>query len=282
MYKFVIRILVLGCVIYNLTACDATQYRTNTVETASSQPVAAKTGGLTLSTSTQPPTVYASQTQPHPIITTSKASITTRPAFTRGSWQLRWLNDIPCQLPCFEGITPGVTPGEQISNILSRDSAVNPKSVKTFSSGSLSSISWVWAEGGGGGEVYYPVGSIKAPVYSIRVSYPSDYQLKEIINKFGEPDYVFARRYLGDGAGYVYGVEFIYTLKGFLIESSDKPSQKPDLRPEMAVSDLYVFPAGSKLEYLGDSYVKGAQPWQGFKDFDYYCREEALPDKPCT
>jgi hypothetical protein len=111
------------------------------------------------------------------------------------NWGMRWMNNEPCQAPCWENLTPGVTTVDE-SMLLLMDSPINwvrylPKD---------NSISFEWRNKD---NIYYSgyieLNSLVSPavVKSIRLDVLSNnvgLELKNILTSFGEPQISFTGR----------------------------------------------------------------------------------------
>ena len=196
-------------------------------------------------------------------------------------WQIRWLQGVPCSPPCWEGITPGATTAQQAISILKKNVLFEPSSIITRELKSSSYVVWYLMNGKEGGEAYYGSKSSNTVITSIRPIFDTSYKLKDIIQLYGEPEYVVATYSRGvETAAHFYDLSFSYVTKGFTLQSNTNGSvTMPTLSPEMYVKNPTFFVA---IKNLKDFKPYSAVAWQGFEDFNFYCREPDHPDKPCT
>lgn len=111
----------------------------------------------------------------------------------------RWLNGIPCEPPCWEGVTPGETTYLEAERIWSK----NPlfKEVITRSSPSkaiyltLNTAPFLFTAA-----APYELSNLQSHIYLIRVQPFTRFKLIDLINAFGSPSHVIAenRNRLGD------------------------------------------------------------------------------------
>lgn len=221
----------------------------------------------------------------------------TKPALPQ-DWQYRWLRGIPCRPPCWEGVTPGKTTPSEAVEILNRSPlVVNAKMETNSLFPENGTIVWYWVgnekgDSGYDGEIYYSAKNLAVPVYQIRPRLRVKFKLQDVIQAYGEPEYVIASDNPNPdiGSGRTYSIKFIFLSQGFTLDYgviSKDESGKPAINPGMLVSEPDYFASG--IEGYNRAY-RGLQPqpdlfvsWQGFKDFDFYCRTLIGSDvKDCT
>ena len=67
-------------------------------------------------------------------------------------WTSRWLRGIPCQPPCWEGITPGKTTADEATGLLQKSSLIANVSITTSLMAPYDKlIIWNWADNSKGG-----------------------------------------------------------------------------------------------------------------------------------
>ncbi len=215
---------------------------------------------------TSPPTKLLSPTKPPP------------PA----DWPYRWLKGIPCQPPCWEGITPGQTTAAEAVEILERSpliATVEITSVPLLPTIGL--VIWDWVDGEEGGEAVFntPPSNL---VYLVHPSLPITFRLGDVIQAYGEPSHVIARSHREPHSSDIsYDLSILYRPQGFILIGSAGYS-KPILSADTLVSVTFFAPNDEGLQAaLGGAaaYPEWLVPWQGMKDFDYYCRD--IAGKPC-
>lgn len=187
-------------------------------------------------------------------------------------WQFRWLKGIPCSPPCWEGITPGTTVGIQAEALLGKSPIVASTSVYTFTD--YVSVGWDWVSGTRGGAARYDNLPSDQTIYGIWPIYHDLFRFRDISEAFGEPSHVMARAYKSPFQGKTLTqVWIIYLDRGFLLWTEQK-----DLDKDTAFWDLAFFVPTlnglAKVEPWARFHPDWVIPWQGFKGFDFYCRDE--------
>lgn len=188
-------------------------------------------------------------------------------------WQTRWLDAIPCQPPCWEGITPGRTSGAEAVNLLRRSPLVRASTVTSGAPLPYGRIEWRWTDGAWGGMILYSAEAVTTPVETIFPSLPL-FRLGDVIRRYGEPNSVRAFIYpTPDGPRY-HSVTLFYLSKGILLnrETEDQFDLTEDLLLEVAFfapsNEGLAAATGRHLDFL-DTGV----PWEGYRGFDQYCRQ---------
>ncbi len=201
-------------------------------------------------------------------------------------WRKRWLQGIPCRLPCWEGITPGITSYDEALKLLSADKRIT--NIRTYSSNipktaynnkaeELKVIEWSWG-GLAQGEILTKSDGYEEVKY-LRPGYGISFSLKEIMAAYGEPQFIQAYTQLDD-VGQTYGLVLIFKDKGFAIDTGGiKPIT---LEESLTFRDFVIF--GPDIENLKLQIVvrdEWLQSWQGFKDYDYSCWKIAYLINSC-
>jgi len=180
-------------------------------------------------------------------------------------WKQNWLKGIPCAPPCWEGIIPGQTRGNEVLKLLE----LNPVITKLKQTPGY--VSWEWSKESGGGTAVYDKQTQEQFIYSIILEYPRPFTLNEITQAYGEPSNISASVVRDpEGTGASYYLYIIYLDKGFaLVESSSKEIL---LSPTLELKKIIFFIPGI------DGYLKAkpgirndVKTWQGFKGFNFYC-----------
>lgn len=199
-----------------------------------------------------------------------------QPQIPSKDWQLHWLQGVPCRAPCWEGITPGKTNVTQTMEILSHIPSLTNLDKRNDSKPSeLGRLSWDWKNGNKGGYVYYSPSnetiSIVAPIFDAWFSF------HDVLQTYGEPSHITAWIYQSpDVSSKNYHMVLVYLSQGFEIWGNQLT--KPNLNEDMLFNQVMFFePTREQLE-ASDGTAKQHPdwliPWQGFKGFDYYCRDE--------
>lgn len=211
-------------------------------------------------------------------------------------WQYRWLKGIPCQPPCWEGITPGQTTAKDGLNILQTISYItDAKLHPPAKNETYGSLDWSWTDGGrykrngafDGSYLIYEPQTTNEIIYLLRPDLP-EYKFSEIVKSFGEPSHIIAvvtSDRASAGRNVFYNLYIVYLQQGFVLSNkfSSANSSKPMINSELLFGGVEFFVSGvGGLESAHQNYTKLLVPWQGYKSFDYYCREESLDFKVCN
>jgi len=212
------------------------------------------------------------------------ASPTTPPL--SDDWPSRWLIGVPCRPPCWEGITPGQTTSVEAADILQLSpviTAVEITTVPLFPETGL--VQWKWrstGENGGGALFHSQIPS--SPIYLIDPDLPTSFGFGDVIRAYGEPTHIIARARHGPdiGSGISYDLTLVYLSYGFLLDAGGG-SDKPLLGEGTRLRDVVFFEPGEEgfeaAFQWASVYPEWLVPWQGMRDFDFYCRDEE--GKPC-
>ncbi len=226
----------------------------------------------------QPPSPGAIRPTP-----TDVTPASTDPALLASSdWTARFLGRVPCEPPCWEGVTPGLTTADDAFRIFKSSPALKNVQMPDANSYGYGSISWNWADRSGGGYAHYYVHN--KIIGEIKILQPPRYIVENVIKAYGEPKHIAALRVrnveaMETGRG-IYGTYFVYLGYGFALGESglyDKPSLGKDMN--WPVLTFFGTTRGSFEDALGVPF-ESLVPWEGFKSFDYYCRDEGTLE-PC-
>ncbi len=185
--------------------------------------------------------------------------------------QLKWLKGNPCRLPCWEQITPKKTGIIAALSVLNH----NPD-IQVTNSGSPEEphrIEWNWTSSSKkGGTIYYDLQS--SIIQQINMVFSKNFSLKDVIQTYGEPDFVIATETWVNREGTIieHTLSFVYETYGFTLydASTGKP---PTLNNDNSFANVVIFNPKSTLteqNVMGNPTYLVA--WQGFKDFAFYCR----------
>ena len=201
-------------------------------------------------------------------------------------WSYRWLKGIPCRAPCWEGITPGQTTAEEEVQILQRSPIVTAVKITAIPGApDVGVVEWNWTNTGrrGGGAEFHAQ-TPSSPIYLVAPIFPVSFKLGDVIQAYGEPSHIIASSYYGPDidSGVFYDLSILYLPQGFIIGVAGG-RVKPTLSVDTLSEAVVFFAPGeeglrSAFQWAA-AYPNGLIPWQGMKDFDYYCRDEA--GKPC-
>jgi hypothetical protein len=144
--------------------------------------------------------------------------------------------------------------------------------------------SWVGTEKEQGGQALFHAQTPSSPIYVVEPYLPVSFTLGEVIQAYGEPSHVVARAWVLPGSSDVaaYELSILYLSQGFILTLGDE-RMKPTLGVDTRLERVLFFAPGDEglqaASPLWDAYPGRPTPWQGMKDFDYYCR--ATAGTPC-
>lgn len=193
-------------------------------------------------------------------------------------WQFRWLKGVPCRAPCWEGITPGKTSATEAIEILKQSPLVAYVQQGRYApSSGLGDVSWDWINGDKGGYANYPINTSAQIIGSIFPAFRQRYALRDVLQAYGEPSHILAQAKQGPdiGSGIFYDVWLVYLPQGLALTGGG--ATKPDLENMYLDRVIFYIPTREGLEanvWLAKEHPEWVLPWQGFKGFDYYCRDE--------
>ena len=201
-------------------------------------------------------------------------------------WPLRWLQGIPCRPPCWEGVTPGLTPVTKAVEIWRNNPLISTTRIVTsgLPHDDENDVVWTWATEGSfqGGQASFRNETSDQTITLITPYYPTDFKLGDVIHAFGEPSEIAATASHNPEKGFTYAIRLVYRSQGFVL--SDGWTSKPSLNAELSFSKVVFFAPtdeglATALPGIADR-TGWLVPWQGFKKFDYYCRDDGI-DRAC-
>ncbi len=202
--------------------------------------------------------------------------------------QIRPFTDSPCDLPCWYGLTPGVTEVETSKAITASIPVIDSANVHNADAYMSSEIFRMYRILRDGAELYVDSSAGKVKVISIgEHEIPYGETLKDIVNRFGAPEYVFASYQGPENVKLV--IDFGYPSKGAIFWGYTLPSNRSyqgedQFGPETpVVGAMYVEPGPIdqvlNLPELGTRLapcvLKYKQPWTGFGSIK-------IPGKECA
>jgi hypothetical protein len=237
-----------------------------------------------------------------PFPTPTPQTADTGPSRPPPGFEKRWLQAIPCAPPCWEDIIPGQTTLTDAVRLLQQNPGVQPQSVLSRPYGQPEEhtgyIQWRWLGSEGGGEVSYQGTEGKGEAIVTYISpglggIPSadaSFTLGDVIAAYGEPTHIHATGFFGmHGDGPFYTMDFYYEKHGMALESNGIYHTKPHLDSNIRLDRVTfstdpVHPSRPTFAAIPDDPSTGPQVWQGFKEFDFYCRNTSIGAKagsPC-
>jgi hypothetical protein len=190
---------------------------------------------------------------------------------------LSLLTGEPCEPPCWQGLTPGVSTHEEVNEFIRTSRFVNPQTLHLSGLHRAGgqrvgvSISWRSTVGGGRGSNNF---TVKGGVLEGITIYP-DYglTLERLMERYGPPE-----KYVANLSGYErlwIDVTLFYPTHGFTVYLALRP-EDATLKPESKVVSVWYFQAASlerfielqcEAGYLGGTPEKSLEPlqdWQGY------------------
>lgn len=211
----------------------------------------------------------------------SPVSTPTRP-LPPSDWQLRWLRGIPCRAPCWEGVTPGQSSASEAIALLNHSPIViNAQRKVVALMPELGRVTWNWVDGQEGGYANYPAKTSTEIIYSIAPLFRKTFRLTDVLETYGTPSHIIATaqpapdRYSPTITKIFYDSWFIYLPQGLVVRSGGP--DKPDLSQDTLFDQVVFFvPTQEGLEKsisIAREHSEWILPWQGFRNFEFYCRD---------
>jgi len=214
---------------------------------------------------------------------------TERPPLTKpplpADWPYRWLKGIPCHPPCWEGVTPGQTTAAEAAEILHLSPLIATVEVTTTRlTPEMGEVRWSWVgrEGRWGGWAAFHAQMPSSPIYAVYPYLPASFRLGDVIQSYGEPSHIIAKAFpRPDSEGFDYALSILYRSQGFIL--LDGGAIKPALNADTLFEGVIFFALndeGLQAALAGAAeHPEWVIPWQGMKDYDYYCTD--IAGKPC-
>ncbi|MBU0491269.1 MAG: hypothetical protein KKA73_14725 [Chloroflexi bacterium] len=197
-------------------------------------------------------------------------------------WPTRWLRGIPCSPPCWEGMIPGETTAAEAVEIWRASPVIDTVEIsipRIMPDRGI--VTWTWVGGKDGGEAIFHAQTTDNPIYIIHPYLPTSFKLGDIIQAYGEPSHVAAIvTSRPDDDGIDYSLSILYRLQGFILFEvlhEGKPILNEDT--PFHVSFFALNDEGLRAAIKETSISRWGIPWQGMKDYDFYCRDER--GNPC-
>jgi hypothetical protein len=201
-------------------------------------------------------------------------------------WTHQWLQSSAiCRAPCWEGITPGQTTVAQAYSLLSQNPLTQSTTIFTSPSAlDTSEIDWQWRDGAVGGRMFYSVQSSPHIIHVIQVNYPNTFALQDVIAAYGNPSHIIATKHIGGFPGESgpsdvdYSIWVVYLEKGLLLGAGGK--HQLDIHADLELSTPTFFAPGQATftALFNQMESKALVPWQGYREFGFYCRTENTKD----
>ncbi|MBA3470334.1 MAG: hypothetical protein H0T53_11900 [Herpetosiphonaceae bacterium] len=204
------------------------------------------------------------------------------PAYPRpytSDFPLRWLDGIPCTPPCWEGITPGITDAETAIRQLYAIPIINTSTITTYNVRNTTDmvIGWEWVmtdseHDAGYGSMYYDGADLLQRITNVRPLYESDdtIALGALIARYGEPAWIKAHAFQVHGPEVLYSLAVIYQTYGLQIEQGGLAREPITIDDAVTFNEITFYPVPFTAP-ITDPKNGIWKPWEGMKDFGYYC-----------
>ncbi len=194
------------------------------------------------------------------------------------NWTSYWLRGIPCGPPCWEGITPGRSTAHEALTLLQANPLIaNARLEVSSADPDFGQIVWRWTDGQPGGIARFHAQTSEQIIYEMSPDFPKRVQLQDIIEAYGEPQYVVASALRNPDNSIAYDLRIVYLTRGILLIKDANSPSTPVMSRDMTFNRIVFFePTEQTLSIvLGGSgaHPEWRLPWQGIKDFDFYCRD---------
>lgn len=237
-----------------------------------------------------PGVTRTSQTIEQQLQATSSAKGTSISVSMPQNWNIGWLQGIPCRLPCWERITPNQSGLDEAIQLFKQNPLIDNKSIKvseppqTQPPDFIGNVIFNWQDARRAVYARYTTKTTKRIITSITVFYYNTFKLKDIIDAYGEPTHVEAL--LIPNNGIHYSIRFYWLSQGLSV-GPPSSSKSYNLSADMPISDsdgaiqLLGIQHAEELNGLNGGKSYFLVPWQGYKDFAFYCRNY-LDGTPCN
>jgi hypothetical protein len=223
----------------------------------------------------QPASVPAPRADPQPLLRPSVV-----PA---AAGEPDWLHGHPCPIPCFAGITPGVTTVPEALQLL----GTNPQftAVRVYSDTTkrrIGAIEWDWQESYGGEAFFTPT----VDIITSTTPRITPIRLDTLIAAYGAPSDVLALEILVPQQPELevlrYDLRLVYRHHGLVILVKPPPftsrNEPVIIGPDTILFNPLFFPAtpAGLAQHLREPELHNLVPWAGYQPLALYCRNEFL------
>ncbi len=204
---------------------------------------------------------------PTPTVTpilTATSTLNPTPTVVPQNWKYNWLRGIPCNAPCWEGITPGKTTLDEAIEIIKKLPFVSSYTIDYYG------INFNWIHNNVQGIAYINANQPTRVISYIIPFRTFRYKLGDIISVYGEPTHIVAKA-VNYGAIVGHSLLLFWLKDGFALRNPIDGTL-PTLDTATMLEGFGVITPdieGVNNYFVGAKY--DIRPWEGFKDFNYYC-----------
>jgi hypothetical protein len=188
-------------------------------------------------------------------------------------WMNAWIDSPTCQIPCWEGLTPGITKLiEGADHIKGLPYVASVRYPLTEFKSREKDITWNFIDQKGGGWAQSDELGETINQISIRLA-NVDFPLKKIIDGYGAPDRVIlndCRREPGMNFCVTY---LVYDQKGmtivlFLKDIGFLSKDKVNIKPETQIFEIALYSINDVAEYVFSLWnPRSVSDWEGYKTY---------------
>jgi hypothetical protein len=184
----------------------------------------------------------------------------------------RWLRGQPCRLPCYEGLTPGVTTAQEAFHSLRQHLFVDSVTLRRFPSEGYGEIAWTWTNENIGGRALFSLDDAERlesiePVGDLGVT------LGDVIDVYGEPADVITTSFCASwGDERYFHLEFLNRSAGLYLRGPYKYLQH--VNAELPIDSIIIYDPHTPWTRFDYNYPHkddvAVSAWQGYQDFSFY------------
>jgi hypothetical protein len=232
-----------------------------------------------MTVSNQDINVISTNTAAYPTITLPVVAATrtaTRTIMRALDFQQRWLSNVPCAPPCWEGVTPGVTTSSQAEEILNDNSIFTLLETHVFDELTIGYIvfQYLWLDEAGtiiecGGDMIFDTETDNHIIMVIRNTFPPT-KLSNLIANFGQPTPVNVI-YDDLRNPNTWEVNIIWMSKGMQMHAGGfYPYTAIDENLELSRAEYFRPGLEGYSQGIGENWIESLVEWQGYADFNLY------------
>ena len=211
-------------------------------------------------------------------------------------WRRDWLRGVPCAPPCFMGITPGTQTQTETLELMRADHPATLPRLNQKTGRSQGSIDWQIDAAdplSAASALFFetPVKEYDLPlnrIVTIRLGTSEVLSLGEVIEAYGDASHVLALAEPSAEARTVFWLSVVYMPQGFNLSIAfEYDGRQPVFQGRTMVERVHFFVPTSDGYDQGLGPLMGIPtpsdllvPWEGFKEFAFYCREAPAPNNP--